>query len=134
MSWASDMYMSRIDICMMGLVRYRMNLMSDRMDLIGGRGRDVGSILYACRMGLVGGRRRDGKMDLVGGRRRDGKIDLVGGRGRDGGSILDVAEWAWWVAGEGTDEWAWLVTGTGAAFKVVGCVPKLNSRYPSLLS
>jgi hypothetical protein len=49
MSWASDMYMSGIDVCMMDLVRYRMNLMSDRMDLIGGRGRDVG-------MGLVGGR------------------------------------------------------------------------------
>jgi hypothetical protein len=85
MSWASGMYMSRIDVCMMDIVRYRMNLMSDRMDLIGGRGRDVGSILHVCRMGLVGGRRRDGGSIL-----EVGRMGLVGGRRRDGGSILDV--------------------------------------------
>jgi hypothetical protein len=112
------MYMCRIDIFMMNLVRYRMNLMSDRMDVIGCRILDVGrtnrirdrssSLLSDSRkderMGLVGGRRRDrgsildvGRMVLVGRRRRDGgsildvgRMGLVGGRRRDRGSILDV--------------------------------------------
>jgi hypothetical protein len=112
------MYMYRIYVCMMNLVMYRVNLMSDRMDLIGCRILDVGrtnrirdrssSLLSDSRkdgrMGLVGGRRRYGgsimgvgRMGLVGCRRRVGgiildvgRMGLVGGRRRDRGSILDV--------------------------------------------